>query len=947
MPKVFYSENPNSSPPGDRNWEETGSGSEAETELENGEAREHFPRRKHTHRRTETMDVDAELQVSHKRSRPPGNAVMRQKQVSREVRDATGQRPLQKACSRSDLNRVEELLANKPDLQDRDYAGTTALHTAALQGDAPIVRALLNAGAVPDVRSGPEELDTPLMDAAANGFLSIVEMLLSAGADPRVTNARGRIAADFVDDDNDESEAIQKALQARTTELRRRGVSCVSAPTDEGAPQGLFPPGFAGIQRPAAPMFLDVLKRSFRQEIVEHASTGDLEYVGQALERGWQPTAEALVKAAKFGHSEIVGLLLAFGLNADAKFEGTSALSEAIRRSHLATVKLLLDSGASLKPHYRKLVVDLPDWDELGALVKNITPAQKPVAQNSSDFDPKPVSKIEVEKDSKEQPEERSKEQPETEYSKKSGSVMESLVPKEFAEADADVKSMPAKRGLDGDAAVTESRSRVDRVEQKQAPSNSSGIEALKPKQSPLDGTRLSKIGLRSIKPKKRSKVVAEGASRPHEEAQADKGFSASTTELPVPPEISTIKVDERVPQQSATESLHSAAPPPLLPDSSGAKFENADRDAEPLNSDSANLSIRDSHSSPSSSSAPASSSDLASAAAVTHDVTHEQRRAPSREQSQEPSSRGSSRAASVSGEIWEERSHELSELAQLKAKQRRDREVRMLESLAQEQRRRSGSHAQIDSAAEAASAPAYPLMHASPNSPKEAESDGSASVAEPNGPLELHRESASRVVNKNFSMEDSIKSESINSPSHSPMHQTPQTTEAELNPESAGRQKEVSVAQLPWILRQLAYTGRPQPVSPLLVHTISGVKYYLDLQVSVAFGEPLLHLKFPKLGKVLVTSQLQHLLWSFCSPWVCRPKATAEENAADRQKFLRLTLSWVPVSEVEDHLAASSPLDLSSILIQLELSPSSWQVRPSGVPFRWQRRAELASSIW
>lgn len=873
MPKVFYSENPNSSPPGDREWAEGGSGSEAETELENAELRKVLPKRKLTHRRTETMDVDAELQVSHKRAKSAGNAVIRQRQTSREVRDATGQRPLQKACSRSDLIRVKDLLANLPDLQDRDYAGTTALHTAALQGDAAIVRVLLEAGAVPDVRSGPEELDTPLMDATANGFLSIVEMLLAAGADPRVTNARGRIAEDFVDKDQDESEAIQKALQIKTNELRRKGVPCINSPNDKDAPSGLFPLEFAGIQRPAAPVFLDVLKRSFRQEIVEHASTGDFKYVGLALERGWQPTAEALVKAAKFGHSEIVGLLLAFGLTADAKFEGTSALNEAIKRSHLEIVKLLIDGGASLKPYHRKLVADLPDRDELRALVMGVSPTPNLLTATEA--------KISCNK-----PHEERLKRPKEEGS--SDFAVETQI-------NAKVRSEPIKRELEGFE------------------------EKLKIKQNLAADAQFSKISLRSIKPKKRSKP-STNVSCSKDEGLLDIGTSVVKTEHPT--------LEEPSPPQPAQNSLDPAEHTPH------ANSEEPTEDTKLPDSD-----ILDSNESPLSSSASTSSSP-----ALAEETG--QRRSVSREQSQEPSSRRSSRNASMSGEIWEERSQVWSQLEQLRAKQRRDREVRMLESLAQEQRRRSGSQIQTDGAVDTSTVSASPLKHPHLISLKEAETEGNT-VLKDNCPHVPQSEAAERVVNKTHRMENSSKAEKADSPSFSPLHSMPQTPEADKNSESTDKQKPVSVARLPWVLRQLAYTGKPLPVAPLLVHTIVGVGYYFDLQVSVAFGVPLLHLNFPKLVKVPVTSRQQKTLWSFCSSWLCRPGATADEIADDCQKFLQLPLSWILVSEIEENFAASSAEGVSSIPVELELKFHIRSQNRSGAPLKWVRRAEIASSVW
>lgn len=307
--------------------------------------------------------------------RRPGTAVARPRVPARELRDATGRKPLQKACQRRQSNRVLEILRDLPDIEDRDYAGTAALHTAALQGDEDIVRALLDNGAVVDVRSGIEELDTPLMDAVANGFANIVKMLLDAGADPRILNATGRSPLDFVDDEQEEAQEIRKLLTDRARALRIAGAEIISSPNHPGASPSLFPPGFTASKRARAPVVLDIGKRHARADLVEQASRGNLEYVGVALERGWRPTAEALVQAARYGHSEVVGLLLAFGLSPNEKFMNTSALVEAVLKYHYETARLLISSGAKAGAAYRKLheaVIELPESDELRTSVLSL-----------------------------------------------------------------------------------------------------------------------------------------------------------------------------------------------------------------------------------------------------------------------------------------------------------------------------------------------------------------------------------------------------------------------------------------------------------------------------------------------------------------------------------------------------------------------------------------------
>ncbi|MEZ4238092.1 MAG: ankyrin repeat domain-containing protein [Myxococcota bacterium] len=74
----------------------------------------------------------------------------------------------------------------------------SGLHLAAARGDLGETRALLRAGAMPEVRGGPSARDgagvTPLHCAAAAGHVEVVEALLAAGAHPDRRDAAGYAA---------------------------------------------------------------------------------------------------------------------------------------------------------------------------------------------------------------------------------------------------------------------------------------------------------------------------------------------------------------------------------------------------------------------------------------------------------------------------------------------------------------------------------------------------------------------------------------------------------------------------------------------------------------------------------------------------------------------------------------------------------------------------------
>ncbi|MER6913528.1 ankyrin repeat domain-containing protein [Streptomyces sp. NPDC000594] len=91
-----------------------------------------------------------------------------------------------------DVPRARRLLraGADPGLADRD--GATPLYTAAVNGEAGIVRLLLAAGAAPDAESsGPGSEGTPLCAAACWGHTESVRALLAYGADPHRREDQG------------------------------------------------------------------------------------------------------------------------------------------------------------------------------------------------------------------------------------------------------------------------------------------------------------------------------------------------------------------------------------------------------------------------------------------------------------------------------------------------------------------------------------------------------------------------------------------------------------------------------------------------------------------------------------------------------------------------------------------------------------------------------------
>jgi cytohesin len=168
------------------------------------------------------------------------------------------------------------------------HHGMSPLHIASKHGHADVVRAVLQAGATPDLRSSEPEHSgwTALHYAAAGNHLEVMRLLLDAGADV------GNEAEDILGD-------------ATGTPLHVAAAN-----------------GHAGAVR----LLLD--------RGAKHASTagGDM----------------PLARAAANGHHDVIRLLLDAGAKLDGRAgkTGRTAVHAAAKACRIETVKLLLDLGA-------------------------------------------------------------------------------------------------------------------------------------------------------------------------------------------------------------------------------------------------------------------------------------------------------------------------------------------------------------------------------------------------------------------------------------------------------------------------------------------------------------------------------------------------------------------------------------------------------------------------
>ncbi|XP_069702058.1 ankyrin repeat domain-containing protein 23-like isoform X2 [Periplaneta americana] len=97
--------------------------------------------------------------------------------------DSQGRTELHRAAERGDTHRVQLLLDAGSLVNTEDHYGRTPLRLAACEGHQDACRALLAAGAQPDVKGGPFGR-TALHVAAYWGHPAVCELLLAAGARP-------------------------------------------------------------------------------------------------------------------------------------------------------------------------------------------------------------------------------------------------------------------------------------------------------------------------------------------------------------------------------------------------------------------------------------------------------------------------------------------------------------------------------------------------------------------------------------------------------------------------------------------------------------------------------------------------------------------------------------------------------------------------------------------
>lgn len=285
--------------------------------------------------------------------------------------------PIADAAARGDREAVRSLLKNAADVNAAQGDGMTALHWAAMNGDAElaqmlivaganvkattrlgtytplylaaqqghanVIQALIKAGA--DIKAGTPNGTSPLMVAAASGEVDAVKALIDAGADVNAKDGvREQTPLMYAAASN--RAAVIELLASKGADVKATNkISDLANLSREGAgfggnPQGAIPgggqggPGGPGGPGGAArrPQMPGVDRNYQLNELI--IAQGGLTPLLYAVRQGYVESTNALIKAGA-------------DINQPSKGDGTTPLLMAVINGHFDLAKSLLEKGAN------------------------------------------------------------------------------------------------------------------------------------------------------------------------------------------------------------------------------------------------------------------------------------------------------------------------------------------------------------------------------------------------------------------------------------------------------------------------------------------------------------------------------------------------------------------------------------------------------------------------
>lgn len=268
------------------------------------------------------------------------------------------------------LGQVQKLIAGGVDVNAISACHRTALSLAIQGGYIPVIAALLDAGADPNL---PDETNkglpdtSPLMQAAITFFATnraaMIHLLLQRGADVDQQDAKGKTALMYA--------------------VRCSGVDVIQALIEGGADLNIAncdgSTALMQAENSEITKAINILKQSGASEaglkeveLVKAAANGNLDKVKVLLQENINVNMRveertALCHAARNGHLEIVNSLISAGADVDLKEqeEGFNPLLDAAYAGNLEVVRVLLAAGADVQVKVNDCLNPL-EYTELG-----------------------------------------------------------------------------------------------------------------------------------------------------------------------------------------------------------------------------------------------------------------------------------------------------------------------------------------------------------------------------------------------------------------------------------------------------------------------------------------------------------------------------------------------------------------------------------------------------
>ena len=246
---------------------------------------------------------------------------------------AMAESPVADAAARGDRESVRALLRKGLDVNEAQGDGSTALHWAAIKGDAEMARMLVYAGA--NVRATTRiGAYTPLYLAAKGGHADVVATLLAAGADAKTVTANGTTPLMI---------AAAAGDTKSITSLIENGADINARDGAKGETPLIFAAGF-GRTEAVKLLLARGADHQVTTKVVDLFALTAPEEEAMQRGRGGNSTRPATNRPA-----DVAGATRAYRYNELISSQGgLTALLFAARQGYIDTVKALLDGGADI-----------------------------------------------------------------------------------------------------------------------------------------------------------------------------------------------------------------------------------------------------------------------------------------------------------------------------------------------------------------------------------------------------------------------------------------------------------------------------------------------------------------------------------------------------------------------------------------------------------------------